>query len=221
MKCNNFQHLLALIIAVGLIFAVSACASGRAASSAARRTPIPTTAEDGTYLGEVITPPLRMQDFVLPSSQPEITRLSDLNGQWRLIFFGYLHCPDFCPMTLSEYRQVKRLLGADEANVTFIYISMDAARDTPEAIRDYLANFDTAFVGFSGDDATLARIQPDYGFYYRRRVVEGSRIEYVVDHSTRTYLLDREGYLRSTFTYDTEPETVAAAIAWYIAHEGA
>lgn len=211
------------LMAVAL-FAGSACAARQGASQSTTpttRTPMPMTAEDGTYLGEVIAPPLLLQDFVLPSSSPDITRLSDLNGQWRLMFFGYLHCPDFCPMTLAEFRKVKQLLGADAAEVTFVYISVDAARDTPQALRDYLDNFDAEFIGFSGDDVTLARIQPDYGFYYRRRTVEASRVEYVVDHSTRSYLVDRDGYLRTTFTYNTEPEVIAAAIAWYIAHEGA
>src|SRR5690606_19620582 len=130
-------------------------------------------------------------------------------------------CPDFCPMTLAEYKRIKTLLGENAASVEFVYISVDGVRDTPEAIRRYLSNFDPEFVGFSGDDETLARIQPDYGFYYRRRFDSGSRAEYVIDHSTRSYLVDHDGYLRATFTYDIRPEQVAQAIDWYLQQEGA
>ena len=96
---------------------------------------------------------------------------------------------------------------------------MDGARDTPQIIANYLDNFDPAFIGFQGNDATLAQIQPDYGFYYQRRLGTGSQAEYVVDHSTRSYLLDREGRLRSSFTYDTSPDLIANALRWYIQNE--
>ncbi len=171
------------------------------------------------YLGDVVDPPVRVQDFTLPSSTGEPMSLSDLDGQWRVMFIGYTHCPDFCPTTLAEYRRVKAMLGDSAEQVTFVYISVDGARDTPEMLRTYLDNFDPTFIGFSGDDETLARIQTDYGFYYRRNLQTGSQLLYTIDHSTRTYLVDPDGWLRTTFTYQTEPQTMARAIAWYVQHE--
>lgn len=173
----------------------------------------------GVYLGTVIDPPVTLQDFALPGTDLDIERLSDLNGTWLLMFFGYLHCPDFCPLTLAEYRRIKADLGADAENIRFVYISVDAVRDSPDAIRAHLANFDPAFIGFSGDDDTLARIQPDYGFYYERRMDTGSQAVYTVDHSTRSYLVDRQGILRASFTYDAEHDAIAEAIRWYLQHE--
>lgn len=176
-------------------------------------------ASQGVSLGTVINPPLLVRDFTLPASTGSDLSIHDLDGKYRMIFFGYLHCPDFCPLTMAEFKRVKQLLGDDADQVEFIYISVDGARDTPELIGRYLANFDPTFIGFSGDDGTLARIQPDYGFYYQRRLGTGTAAEYVVDHSTRSYLLDREGRLRSSFTYDTEPQTIADALRWYIQNE--
>jgi protein SCO1/2 len=176
-------------------------------------------ASQGISLGTVINPPLLVRNFTLPASTGDNLSLYDLNGKYRMIFFGYLHCPDFCPLTMAEFKRVKQLLGEAASEVDFIYISVDGARDTPELIANYLDNFDAEFIGFSGDDATLAGIQPDYGFYYQRRLDTGSQAEYVVDHSTRSYLLDREGRLRSSFTYDTEPEVIANALRWFIENE--
>lgn len=130
-----------------------------------------------------------------------------------------MHCPDFCPLTLVDYTQAKEALGSTADQVTFIFISVDAARDTPEQLQTYLAHFDSNFVGFAADDATLARIQPDYGFYYERRLESESEAIYTIDHSTRSYLLDRDGVLRTSFAYDTDPEVMAAALHWYLAHE--
>ena len=175
----------------------------------------------GTSWGVIANPPVPVQDFRFPASREDITRLSDLAGNWRVIFFGYMHCPDFCPLTLVDYQKTKALLEDQAQEVTFIFISVDAARDTPAAIRDYLAHFDPDFVGFAADDATLGRIQPDYSFYYERRLDSGSNAVYTIDHSTRSYLLDRDGVLRASFAYDTEPQAMAAALQWYLNHEQA
>jgi protein SCO1 len=179
-------------------------------------TPIAVAMNAPSYVGDLVNPPVHVQDFVMPASTGESMAFSALDGKWRMVFFGYLHCPDFCPLTLSEYKKVKRLLGDSAEQVTFVYVSVDGERDTPEAMQRYLANFDSSFVGFSGDDATLAQIQPDYGFYYSRRLDTGSQASYVIDHSTRSYLINPQGDLITTFTYDATPEAITEALLWYV-----
>ncbi len=176
-------------------------------------------ASQGISLGDVISPPLLVRDFTLPISTGGDVSIHQLDGKYRMMFFGYLHCPDFCPLTMAEFKQVKALLGDLATEVEFIYISVDGARDNPTLVANYLDNFDPEFIGFSGDDVTLARIQPDYGFYYQRRLDTGSQAEYIIDHSTRSYMLDRQGRLITSFTYDTEPEVIAAALRWFIENE--
>lgn len=178
-----------------------------------------TAVSEGHFVGDVVNPPVNVRDFTAPSTRPDVAKLSDLNGRWRLIFFGYMHCPDFCPLTLVDYKNVKIALGEAADAVEFVFISVDADRDTVEKMQPYLANFDPDFVGFSADDETLARIQPDYGFYYQRQLRSDADAVYTIDHSTRSYLLDREGMLRTTFTYDTDPALIAEALYWYLAHE--
>lgn len=175
--------------------------------------------DNGIYLGRIVNPPIQVQDFTAPSNFEEITQLSDTNGTWRVIFFGYLHCPDFCPLTLSDYRRVKEALADASENVTFTFISVDSVRDTADVMTPYLANFDPGFVGFSPDDEILLRIQVDYGFYYERRMDSGSLAIYSIDHSTRSYLLDPNGVLRASFAYDTHPQDIASALLWYIEHQ--
>jgi protein SCO1/2 len=175
---------------------------------------------ESVLIGEVLNPPILLQDFELPSSSGDAMKLSDLRGSWLVVFFGYLRCPDFCPLTLTEYKRVKKLLGDDAEAVKFVYISVDGVRDTPQAIRDYLDNFDAEFIGFSGDDTTLAQIQPDYGFYYQRRLEGGDQAYYAIDHSTDSYLIDPNGFLVSKFHYGTDPRDVTRAILAYLHPEG-
>jgi len=181
-----------------------------------RQAQIAQAQSESVFIGEVVTPPVALQDFEMPSSTGETLHLSDLRGSWLVVFFGYLHCPDFCPLTLSEYKRVKKLLADDATRVRFVYISVDGVRDTPQAIREYLDNFDSEFIGFSGDDVTLAQIQPDYGFYYQRRLDEGEQAVYVIDHSTLSYLIDPDGFLVATFTYETDLRDITRAILWYL-----
>lgn len=172
--------------------------------------------QSDVFIGNVINPPVLLQDFEMPSSTGENLHLTDLRGSWLVIFFGYLHCPDFCPLTLVEYERVKRFLGNDAEQVKFVYISVDGARDTPDAMRRYLSNFDDEFIGLTGDDQTLTRIQPDYGFYYLRRLEGGNQAVYTVDHSTKTYIVDPTGYLVATIDYGTPTRDMTRALLWYL-----
>ena len=75
-----------------------------------------------------------------------------LTGQWRLVFFGYTFCPDICPTTLAELRQLKKLLPAEtQANLQILMVSVDPQRDNAEQLKLYLEYFDPEFVGLTGE----------------------------------------------------------------------
>lgn len=212
--------LLSLTFDSGVTLVVEAAVSLEPVSKADALTTAALEADaDNVFVGNVANPPVMVQDFSAPSTEADVGQLSDLNGRWRLIFFGYMHCPDFCPLTLVDYKNAKARLAEAAKEVAFVFISVDADRDSIALMEPYLAHFDSEFVGFAADDETLARIQPDYGFYYERRLDSGSDAVYTIDHSTRSYLLDREGVLRATFAHDTDPELIAEALQWYLAHE--
>ncbi|MEQ8673834.1 MAG: SCO family protein [Aggregatilineales bacterium] len=164
------------------------------------------------YRGTVYDPPLELTNFTLPASTGMNVSLSDLQGQWVLMFFGYTHCPDFCPMTLTEYRQVMEILEGDSAQLQVVFISVDGERDTPDILSDYMARFDPEFIGLSGDDATLTRLQSEFGLYYQRQEDTVRQGNYLVDHSTHSYLIDPQGRLRIAYAYDTDRHILAESI---------
>src|SRR5262249_53300641 len=116
--------------------------------------------------GAVVNPPFPIHDFTLTNQTGAPLRLTDLRGRIVLLFFGYTHCPDVCPLTLANFTRVKKLLGAQSDGVTFVFVTVDSQRDTPEVIRAFLNQFDPDFIGLTGDEATLRNMAAEYGAYF-------------------------------------------------------
>ncbi len=163
------------------------------------------------YRGVVIDPPVVAADFSLPDQNGGTFRLSEQRGKIVLIFFGYTHCPDICPITLSEFKRIKAALGKQAEQLVFVFITVDPERDTPQRLREYLLNFDPAFVGLSGSAEDLEQVYRAYGVYRQKQEV-GSAGGYLVDHSTRIYLIDAQGNWRLNYPYGTPPEDIVSDI---------
>ena len=86
------------------------------------------------------------KDFSLADMHGQRRTLADFRGKVVAMFFGYTQCPDVCPTTLSEMVQVKRLLGADASRLQVLFVTVDPARDTPQMLQQYMANFDPTFL---------------------------------------------------------------------------
>lgn len=157
----------------------------------------------GTTTATIIDPPTVLSDFQLPASTGHDLRLSDLRGQPVLLYFGYTRCPDYCPITLGEFRRAREQLGADGEKVHFVLISVDPAHDTPEVLAAYLRGFGEGFIGLQGDDATLRRISKEYGLTYRHGGGHQQHGDAGVEHSTASYLIDQNGRLRIVYQYGT------------------
>ena len=123
-------------------------------------------------------------------------------GRVVLVFFGYTHCPDFCPATLGDWQRVKSALGENADQVRFVFVTVDPKRDSAHVVQEYVSNFDKSFIGLSGDSAQLAEIAQSYGV---SSFVEGSHRSHVysVAHPSRVYLIDTKGRLRFMYTAGT------------------
>lgn len=157
--------------------------------------------------GMPIDPPRELKDFTLTSHKNTPFSLSDLRGRTALIYFGYTHCPDFCPITMSDFKQVKAALGEDAGQVAFVLISIDGARDTPDVLDAYLKNFDETFIGMTGSEDDIARISVDYELYVERQA-GGSADDYLLDHQSSIFVVDAQGRLTMVYMHGTEPEVI-------------
>jgi protein SCO1/2 len=199
---------LILLTVVGGIFILR---STQSAAQLASATPAPVSGF--TFLDT----PRPVQDFLLPASTGRDMHLSELRGRDTLLFFGYIHCPDICPTTLYEMRRVKTLLGEEGDRLNILFVSVDAQRDTPQALAQFVSRFDESFIGMSGDAVTLAQITPDYGLFYQQNTAD-EQGNYIVDHSTPVYWLDPQGRLRATIAYGTYAEQIIEVIRPFLAN---
>ncbi len=165
-----------------------------------------------TYQGVLIDPPATAPDFSLTNQNGDLFRLHDQRGKVVLIFFGYTHCPDVCPITLSEYKRIKTILGEQSENVQFVYITVDPDRDTQERLQVYLENFDPGFIGLTGSQQELEPVWKKYGVYHQRQDT-GSAAGYLIDHSARMYTIDKMGNWILNYPYGMEPDRIATDIS--------
>jgi protein SCO1/2 len=140
-------------------------------------------------------------DFSLSDQHGVRRSLPDFRGKVVALFFGYTHCPDFCPTTLLEYSSVIKKLGSQADKLQVVFITVDPQRDTTSVLASYMPHFDPGFIGLSGSTADVARVMQSYKVVAQKVALPGGG--YSVDHSAGSYLLDREGRARVYEPYGT------------------
>ena len=152
----------------------------------------------GTTYAEPYPP---ASDIALTRADGTGFQLSGMRGKIVLLFFGYTSCPDVCPTTLAELNQAMGQLGDDAKNVQVVFVTVDPGRDTPERVQEYVNHFNSNFIGLSGTEDELTKVWNDYGTY--REIVEGtSALGYLVNHTARVTLVDADGNLRVSFSFE-------------------
>lgn len=135
--------------------------------------------------------------------------LETFTGKLVVLFFGYTHCPDVCPTTLSDMAEALKLMPREAAaKVQVLFVTVDPERDTPAVLKAYVPYFHPDFLGLRGSPAEVALAAKNFRVVYRRHVESGAS-DYLVDHSAGSYVLDAVGRPRLYLPY-AHP---AAAIA--------
>ena len=149
--------------------------------------------------------------FTLSDHNGQTRSLSDFKGHVVVVFFGYTQCPDVCPTSMTELAEVKRLLGAQGDKLQGVFVTVDPARDTPEMLKAYMANFDPSFIAFIPTPEQLAVVAKDFKVYYKK--VDGKTpTSYTMDHSAGSYVFDTQGNLRLFSRYGSGPQALAEDI---------
>ncbi|WP_374599803.1 SCO family protein [Brevundimonas sp.] len=136
---------------------------------------------------------------------------SILNGKWSLVFFGFTYCPDYCPTTLAALEATQRQLGDKARDVQIVFITVDPARDTPQAMKDYLSSdgFPEGVIGLTGTPEQVRTAADAYRAYYSQ-VGEGEG--YTMNHSLTVYLMGPDGKFRAPLAHDLGPQQAASVI---------
>lgn len=135
-------------------------------------------------------------------------------GKLGLIYFGFTYCPDVCPMTLQTVAAAYRKLPDGTEWPQTLLISVDPGRDTPQALATYVASkaFPEGLQGLTGTEAEIRAAADAFKADYSRVDQPGSLAEYTMDHTSLLYLMDEEWKLRTFFTHQDTPDTIAACL---------
>ena len=137
----------------------------------------------------------------------------EFRGRLMLVYFGYTFCPDVCPLGLTNIAEaIDRLPAEDRDQVVPIFITVDPARDTVEVMRDYVGAFSDRLIGLTGSEAAVQEAVRAYRVYASKADSETEGGDYLVDHSTFTYLMGRDGKYLAHFGHSTTPEEMAERI---------
>lgn len=137
-----------------------------------------------------------IEDTELTDQNGEAFRLSALRGRVALIFFGFTHCPDVCPVALERFRQFRESDVADVERTAFVMISVDGERDTPQVMKDYLARFSNDFIGLTAPPEEVKRLAGQFSAAFFKRGT-GTHGEYTMSHSPQVFVVDPAGQLRA------------------------
>lgn len=149
----------------------------------------------------VFDPPRAAPEIVLPSSNGTQFKLSSYRGKLVVLEFGYTHCADVCPVSLATLTAARQQLGAAGADVQVVFITVDPARDTPARLRTYLKPFDPSFIGVTGSQQQIDALLKDYGISATKKMVDGSKTDYTMHHSSYLYFVDRKGMQRALMPF--------------------
>jgi protein SCO1/2 len=161
--------------------------------------------EAGTSLPQ----PRVLEDFSLVDTHGVPASLATLRGHPTLVFFGFTHCPDVCPMTLALLAAVQKQVVARDARLARLkiaLISVDPERDTPQQLGSYIAAFHGDFIGLTGSSPGIVQASKSFGVAAARVDLGGGN--YTMDHSATVFALDSQARIVAVFT----PPLTAAAL---------
>jgi protein SCO1/2 len=142
-------------------------------------------------------PPRAAPPIALRATDGSVFDLARYRGKLVVLEFGFTHCTEVCPVSLASLAQARKLLGPEAANLQVVFVTVDPARDSVTRLHDYLAQFDPSFIGVSGSAQQVDAVLSAYGITATKKMVEGSKTDYTMHHSSYLYFVDRRGMLRA------------------------
>ena len=133
-----------------------------------------------------------------------------LKNQPSLIFFGFTHCPEVCPTTLSQLSEITDKLKTKIITTNIIFITLDPKRDTHEHLKDYINNFNENVIGVTGNINDIKKLADNWGVFYE--TVSSSKDEYTLNHTATVFMLDKKGNYKGTISWGENENSITQKI---------
>lgn len=153
--------------------------------------------------------------FTLTDQNSQPFSSQKLNGKPFAIFFGYTHCPDECPTTLTDLTQDLAQLGPDSDKLQVLFVTFDPSRDTAPVMHEYMKAFDPRIIALTGGEDAISALAKSYYVYWKK--VPGKDGDYSFDHSDGVYLIDAHGLFAGQLSLDDNRATMVEKLKKLIA----
>lgn len=151
-------------------------------------------------------------EFTLANQDGAKVSLSDFKDKVVLIFFGYTHCPDICPMTMSVMNNVMDQLGDQADQVQVVFVTIDPERDTQDKLKGYIPYYNENFIGLTGTPEEIDKVADDYNIFYSKEEVESSS-GYLMGHGSSVLLITPKGKILLRYPQNRmDPVSIAGDI---------
>ncbi|MDR0296836.1 MAG: SCO family protein [Rickettsia sp.] len=145
--------------------------------------------------------------FELTEQDGKIFNSDSLKGKLSLIYFGFTYCPDICPTSLQKITEVINTLDKYKIAVEFVFITIDPERDTSDVLKEYLKHFNPKFIGLAGSKQQIKEVADKFKVYYAK--IDTNSEDYMLDHSSFVYLMDRQGkYVKHFYLNSSAQEII-------------
>ena len=152
-----------------------------------------------------------VNDFELMDANGEVITQAVLDDQWSLMFFGYTHCPDVCPITLQILKNmVAKLESQGQQAPQIIFVTVDPKRDTAEVMNQYIAYFNEDFIGITGEQNQIHDMTTQLGIVASFTANKEDPDNYIVDHSASLLLVDPQRRLRAKVSPPLDVDNIIA-----------
>ena len=133
-----------------------------------------------------------------------------LKNQPSLIFFGFTHCPEVCPTTLSQLSEITDKLKTKIITTNIVFITLDPKRDTQEHLKDYISNFNENVIGITGNIINIKKLADNWGVFYE--TISSSKDDYTLNHTATVFMLDKKGNYKGTISWGENENSIVQKI---------
>lgn len=213
---------LRLFSGAALVLVVLFAAVHDVRAQAARNTPepVPSRGAAATYSGGLVSPPLPKPKFTLTdTSGASFDFALKTQGYTTLLYFGYTHCPDMCPLEMSTIAQAfKKISPAVAARFKVVFVTTDPERDSPQVLRTWLDHFDKSFIGLTGSSASIDAAQIAANLTPAKKSAVRPDGAYEVGHSAFVFAYTRDNLAHVIYPGGVKEEDWAHDLP-YLANE--
>ena len=149
-------------------------------------------------------------DLIDQNEQPFSLKKQD--SPFSLVYFGYSYCPDICPYDLERNAYVKDIMDEGLLDLNLIFITLDPLRDTPERLKDFSEYIHDSMIALTGSNDQIEALKKGYGVFGKSNKIDNKDQSYLVDHSTFSYLVNKNGKVISFFNRRETPEKISEKI---------